>query len=265
MMDIEANDIAVRFGRTAVLEGVRFTLRAGEMVGLIGPNGSGKTSLLRILANLRAPEAGSVRYGGRLATELRSRELAQRVAYLAQAGNIHWPMRVESLVALGRLPHRRPMQGLDTADRAAIERAMAACDIVPFRSRTMGEVSGGERLRILLARALAVEADILLADEPIAALDPLHQLQVMELLRVTARQGRGVVVVLHDLALAARFCDRLVLLADGGVLAEGQPSTVLCDEHVATAYGVEVVRGERDGVPFLLPWTPCSDVRPSKV
>ena len=173
-------------------------------------------------------------------------------------------MRVESLVALGRLPHRRPMQGLDAADRAAIERAMVECDVIPFRSRTMSEVSGGERLRILLARALAVEADILLADEPIAALDPLHQLQVMELLRMTARQGRGVVVVLHDLALAARFCDRLVLLAGGGVLAEGPPSTVLCDEHIATAYGVEVVRGERDGVPFVLPWTSCSNAGHSK-
>src|SRR5262249_55751347 len=199
--------------------------------------------------------AGCAGWGGRAHADLGSRELSQRVAYLAQAGSVHWPMRVESVVALGRLPHRRPMQGLDAADRAAIERAMVACDVVPFRARTMSEVSGGERLRILLARALAVEADILLADEPIAALDPLHQLQVMELLRMTARQGRGVVVVLHDLALAARFCDRLVLLAGGGVVGEGEPSVVLCDEHIATAYGVEVVRGERDGVPFVLPWT----------
>jgi iron complex transport system ATP-binding protein len=119
-------------------------------------------------------------------------------------------------------------------------------------------VSGGERLRILLARALAVEADLLLADEPIAALDPLHQLQVMELLRLTARNGRGVVVVLHDLALAARFCDRLVLLAGGGILAEGAPSAVLSDAHVTAAYGIEVVRGERSGVPYLLPWAPAA-------
>jgi len=256
--DIVAKGIAVRFGRTRVLEGVDFALRAGEMVGLIGPNGSGKTSLLRIIAHLRAPDAGLVRYGGQSAVEIGTRELSRRIAYLAQGGNVHWPMRVESLVALGRLPHRRPMQGLDAADREAIERAMAACDIIPFRTRTMSEVSGGERLRILLARALAVEADMLLADEPIAALDPLHQLQVMELLRLTARNGRGVVVVLHDLALAARFCDRLVLLAGGGVLVEGEPGTVLSDEHITAAYGVDVVRGERDGVPFLLPWTPAA-------
>jgi iron complex transport system ATP-binding protein len=257
-MEIAATDIAVRFGRTQVLEGVRFAVRAGEMVGLIGPNGSGKTSLLRVIANLRAPEAGTVGYGGRSASELGARELARRISYLAQGGSVHWPMRVETLVALGRLPHRRPMQGLDAVDREAIERAMVACDVVAFRSRTMAEVSGGERLRILLARALAVEADVLLADEPIAALDPLHQLQVMELLHATARAGRGVVVVLHDLALAARYCDRLVLLAGGGVLVEGPPAEVLSDAHITTAYGVDVVRGERDGVPFLLPWTPSA-------
>jgi iron complex transport system ATP-binding protein len=257
-MEIAAHDIAIRFGTVRVLEGVSVALRAGEMVGLIGPNGSGKTSLLRVIANLRAPEGGTVRYDGRTAGEIGTAALARRIAYLAQGGTVHWPMRVEALIALGRLPYRRPMQGLDAADHDAIERALAACDVVAFRNRTMGEVSGGERLRILLARALAVEADVLLADEPIAALDPLHQLQVMTLLRREAQQGRGVVVVLHDLALAARFCDRLVLLAGGGVLAEGPPDVVLSDAHITAAYGVEVVRGEHAGVPFLLPWAPAA-------
>ncbi|MEA2904635.1 MAG: iron complex transport system ATP-binding protein [Alphaproteobacteria bacterium] len=253
-MEIAAKDIAVRFGRTPLLEGVQFAMRAGEMIGLIGPNGSGKTTLLRILANLRAPEDGTVRYAGRTAAEIGQRALAQRIAYLAQGGNVHWPMRVDALVALGRLPHRKPFSGLDAADRDAIERAMQAADVTPFRMRTMGEVSGGERMRVLLARALAVEAELLLADEPIAALDPLHQLQVMTLLHATARAGRGVIVVLHDLALAARFCDRLVLLAHGGILVDGPPPQVLTDAHIAEAYGIEVARGERDGVPFLLPW-----------
>jgi iron complex transport system ATP-binding protein len=167
-------------------------------------------------------------------------------------------MRVETLVALGRLPHRRPFQGHDAADRHAIERAMTAADVAYLRTRTMGQISGGERLRVLLARALAVDARVLLADEPIAALDPLHQLQVMELLRMIASEGRGVIVVLHDLALATRFCDRLILLARGGILVEGAPAHVLTDAHVAEAYGVEVVRGERDGVPFLLPWKPSA-------
>ena len=255
-MEIEAESIAVRFGPVGLFEGVDLAIRAGEMVGLIGPNGAGKTTLLRVLANLRAPEGGQVRYAGRTAPEIGRRELARRIAYLAQGGSVHWPMRVEALVALGRLPHRRPLQGLAAADRRAIELAMAAADVASLRMRTMAQVSGGERMRVLLARALAVDADILLADEPIAALDPLHQLQVMELLRTIAGEGRGVIAVLHDLALAMRFCHRLVLLAGGGILVEGPPAQVLTDAHLARAYGVEVVRGERDGVPFLLPWAP---------
>jgi iron complex transport system ATP-binding protein len=258
-MQIAANDIAVRYGDTPVLEGVSLAVRSGEMVGLIGPNGSGKTSLLRVLANLRAPEAGAIRYGDKTAAEIGARELARRIAYLAQGGDVHWSMRAESVVALGRLPHRRPFQGLDATDRAAIEAALAAADVAALRDRVMTEVSGGERMRILLARALAVGADVLLADEPIAALDPLHQLQVMELLRATTAQGRGVIVVLHDLSLASRFCDRLVLLAEGRVLAQGGPAEVLTDVNIATAYGVEVVRGMRDGVPYLLPWQPSGN------
>jgi iron complex transport system ATP-binding protein len=256
MMQIEARGVVVRFGATSLLEGVDLAVRGGEMVGLVGPNGSGKTTLLRILANLRAPEGGGVLYDGRTAAELGARELARRVAYLAQGGTVHWPMRVEALVALGRLPHRRQFRGSDAADRRAIEQAMEATGVAALRKRTMEQVSGGERMRILLARALAVEASVLLADEPILALDPLHQLQVMELLRAAARDGRGVVVVLHDLALAARFCDRLMLLAERRMLAEGPPSRVLTDDYIGRAYGVAVVRGERDGVPFVLPWSP---------
>jgi iron complex transport system ATP-binding protein len=154
-MEIEAQGIAIRFGPIALLEGVDLAMRGGEMVGLIGPNGSGKTTLLRVLANLRAPEAGRVHYAGRTAAEIGTRELSRQIAYLAQGGAVHWPMRVETLVALGRLPHRRPFQGHDAADRHAIERAMTAADVAYLRTRTMGQISGGERLRVLLARALA--------------------------------------------------------------------------------------------------------------
>jgi iron complex transport system ATP-binding protein len=254
-MEISATNIAARFGRISVLRGVNVAARPGEMVGLIGPNGSGKTTLLRILAGLRPPDDGLVHYGGRTAREVGARELARRIAYLAQGGDVHWTMRVEVLVGLGRLPHRRSFRGPSAADRAAIERAVAAAEIIPLRHRTVAQLSGGERMRVLLARALAVEADMLLADEPTAALDPLHQLHVMELLRETTRQGRGVIVVLHDLSLAVRFCDHLVLLARGGVLAQGRPAEVLSYPHLAEAYGVEVVRGERDGIPYLIPWS----------
>jgi len=255
-MRIEAEDVFVRLGSVDALQGVDFTADAGEIVGLIGPNGSGKTTLLRALANLRDPDRGRVRYAGRSAAEAGAAELSRQIAYLAQGGEVHWPMRVEALVALGRLPHRRSFQKGGEADRLAVERAMAAADVAPLRERTMSQISGGERMRVLLARALAVEAPMLLADEPVAALDPLHQLQVMDLLRQKAASGGGVVVVLHDLALAARFCDRLVLLDRGRVLASGTPRAVLTDANIAAAFGVDVVRGEHDGAGFVLPWSP---------
>jgi iron complex transport system ATP-binding protein len=256
MMRIEAEGISVRLGSVNALGGVDFVAGAGEIVGLIGPNGSGKTTLLRALANLRAPDSGKVRYEGKSAPEIGAAELSRQIAYLAQGAEVHWPMRVEALVALGRLPHRRRFQKSAAADRAAIERALREADIGALRDRTMNHISGGERMRVLLARALAVEAPMLLADEPVAALDPLHQLQVMELLRKKAAAGGGVVVVLHDLALAARFCDRLVLLDGGKVLAAGDPAAVLTDANVAAAFGVEVVRGEHNGAAFVLPWSP---------
>ncbi len=228
------------------------------MVGLIGPNGSGKTTLLRVLANLRVPDAAACAIRARARARSAAAELSRQIAYLAQGGDVHWPMRVEALVALGRLPHRNRFQSRSTTDRAAIERAMLAADVAALRERTMNQISGGERMRVLLARALAVEAPMLLADEPVAALDPLHQLQVMALLRKKAASGDGVVVVLHDLALAARFCDRLVLLDGGKVLAAGDPAAVLTDANLATAFGVDVVRGEHEGAAFVLPWTPSA-------
>lgn len=203
-MELEARAVAVGFSGMPILQEVNLTVRSGEMVGLIGPNGSGKTTLLRALADLRPPLAGDVRYDGRTAPQFGIRELARRIAYLAQGGGAYWAMRADSVVALGRLPHRRPFRGLSAADDAVIENAIAMADVASLRGRTMSQVSGGERMRILLARALAVEAEILLADEPTAALDPLHQIEAMELLRLITRQRRGVIVVLHDLSLAAR-------------------------------------------------------------
>jgi iron complex transport system ATP-binding protein len=254
-MKLEARNIAVNFGQMGLLCGVDISVSSGEMVGLIGPNGAGKTTLLRVLANLRAPDAGSVTLEGRTLETVGERELSKRIAYLAQGGDVHWPMRVEALVALGRLPHRHAFRDRQKSDQAAIAHAMVAADIVSLRDRTMTHLSGGERMRVLLARALAVEASLLLADEPVAALDLLHQLRVMQLLQNTARNGTGVVVVLHDLSLAARFCDRLVLIAHGGIVAQGVPADVLSPVHLSQAYGVDMVCGVSEGIPFYLPQT----------
>ncbi len=253
-MRIEARNAIVRFGEQCALAGVDCAVGPGEMVALIGPNGAGKTTLMRVLAGLQSLQAGEVRYDGRGARELGRAELARRVAFLAQGGEATWPLRVDHLVGLGRLPHRRAFCGPSAADQAAIEAALAAADVGRLRARTLRALSGGERARVLLARALAVQAETLLADEPVAALDPLHQLQAMALLRSVARNGAGVVVVLHDLTLAVRFCDRLIVLAGGRVIADGPPSA-LTDAVVAAAYGVQTLRGEHGGEPFIVPWT----------
>jgi iron complex transport system ATP-binding protein len=260
-MNIHAERLTVRFGDATILNSVGLVLSAGEMVGLIGPNGAGKTTLLRVLADLLAASAGEVRYDGKARREMGRAALARRLSFLAQGGNVYWPLRVDHIVALARLPHRRPFAGMSAEDYAAVERAIAAVDIAHLRLRTAATLSGGERMRVLLARALAVEAEMLLADEPVAALDPLHQLRIMELLRSAAQKGVGVVVVLHDLTLASRFCDRIVLLAGGRVLLDGAPSE-LSDDLIAEAYGVATFRGEHGGQPFVLPWAPLPPQSP---
>lgn len=250
-MRIEGCNLRYCRGEAAILDGIDVQVAPGRLVGLVGPNGAGKTSLLRVLAGLLAPSGGSLTYDGRPAQAVARRERARRLAYLAQGGTVHWPLRVEQLVALGRLPHGAGKE----ADRAAVERALAATGVAHLRRRPLDTLSGGERLRALLARALAVEPEILLADEPTAALDPYHQLQVMELLRAATARGLGVVLVLHDLTLAARFCDELLLLQGGRVLAAGPAPAVLTDENLAFAYGIAALRGNATGATFLLPWS----------
>ena len=253
-MRIEANGIAIAFDGRPILAGIDLALRPGELVGLIGANGAGKTTLLRILADLLPPAAGTVLYDGKPARTLGRRMLAQRLAFLAQGGGVQWQMRAEAVVALGRLPHRRPFADLTEADRTAISSAFAATDASAFRQRSLDTLSGGERMRVLLARALAVEAEMLLADEPLVGLDPRHQLEAMALFRRIAASGTGVVVVLHDLSLAGRFCDRLVLLDQGRILADGPAAAVLDDDNLARAFGIAVARGSRGGEQFVLPW-----------
>ncbi|WP_456237108.1 ABC transporter ATP-binding protein [Arenibaculum pallidiluteum] len=236
-------------GGSAILSGLDLSVRPGELLGLVGPNGAGKSTLLRVLAGIEPPTAGAVLYDG--ARSVGGPALARRLAYLPQGGEVNWSVTVEDAVALGRLPHR----GLDTArDAAAIAAAMAATGVAALKDRRIDTLSGGERMRTLLARALAVEAEILLADEPIAALDPASQLDAMALLRRLARAGTGVVAVLHDLSLAVRWCDRLVLMATGSVVAEGAPSAVLDARNLAEIFGIEALRTEWEGQPVVVPW-----------
>ncbi len=242
---VEGLDVAL--GRTAVVRGASFTARCGEVVGLIGPNGAGKRTLLRALAGLVPAGAGAAAWNGRSLLDLAPKARARALAYLPQGRLIHWPMAVQRLVELGRLPRLGPLGRPGPADAEAVRAAMAATDTLHLASRTTDALSGGEQARVLLARALAVEAPLLLADEPTASLDPYHVLEVMAALRRVAGRGRAVVAVLHDLTAAAQSCDRLVLMDGGCVVAEGPPEAVLTPGRLRVVYRVDggLLAGER--------------------
>ncbi|GJE02796.1 ABC transporter ATP-binding protein [Methylobacterium isbiliense] len=257
-MSLAARNIRVRLGGRTVLSDVSLALEPGRFVGLVGPNGAGKTTLLRALSALVAPTEGRITFDGRSIADISRDERARRIAALFQGAGVGWPMTVREIVALGRLPHRRAFASLSEADEDAIARAMVRTDIGPLADRTEPTLSSGERMRALLARALAVEAEWLLVDEPVTALDPAHQLDAMVLLRQVSRDGAGVVAVLHDLGLAARFCDRLVVLHGGRLVADGHPDEALTDELLAAVFGVTACRGQApDGTRYILPWARC--------
>lgn len=251
-MSLSAHGLGIRLGGRDILRDVTLDLERGAFVGLVGPNGAGKTTLLRALAGLLAPSRGSVALDGRPISAITRDERARRIAAFFQGAEAGWPMTAAEVVRLGRLPHRGRRDG---GDDLAVARAMARTDVAHLADRRQPTLSAGERMRVLLARALAVEAEWLLADEPITALDPGHQLDAMALLRGVARDGTGVVAVLHDLGLAARFCDRVVVIGEGMVAADGRPETALTDGLLASVFGITVRRGEHpDGTRYILPW-----------
>lgn len=241
---LTAKSVTVELGGRRVLDCVDFNIKAGELVGLLGPNGAGKTTLLRTLAGLQPVINGRVNLLDKAINSYDLSERARRLAYLPQGGLCHWPMTVSQVVALGRLPHRAPWTRVPVTDGEAVQRAMSAADVAYLADRPTTELSGGERTRVLLARALAVESQLLLVDEPTAGLDPAHQLSVMEVLKSRVQSGTGVVVVLHDLTLAARFFDRLVLLDEGRVVANDAPAQVLTPEHLQHVYGISAHYGQ---------------------
>lgn len=230
-----------------VLHGIDLSVSAGECVGLIGPNGAGKSTLMRAALGLVAA-------GGRsnLAAMPRA-ERARTAAWLPQARQIAWGMTVAEVVALGRTPHLRPGGGLTADDHAAIAHAMQETGVAAFAGRDARRLSGGEQARVLLARALAQTAPIMLADEPIAGLDPEHQIAAMEIFASHAQKGGLALVALHDLGLAARWCTRLVLVDQGRIVADGEPSAVLTRDRLAAVYGIETYVAEAAGGMIVQP------------
>ncbi len=254
---LDATGLSVRFDGIEVFSGVDFSITSGEVVGLIGPNGAGKTTLLRTLAGLLPGNADKTHFLGQPLSAIDRKQLARDLAYLPQGNESHWPVTVDTLVMFGRLPHGNPWRGPSAKDHEIVQQALQACDVSQFAKRSVDTLSGGERARVMLARVLAVEPRLLLADEPVTGLDPGHQLDVMERFRQLSDLGMGIVVVIHDLTLAARYCHRLVLLSEHSVVAQGKPDEVLSAKNLAHCFDIRAHIGSVDGHAFVVPLERC--------
>lgn len=236
------------------LDAVAFSVSAGEFVAVAGPNGSGKTTLMRALLGLVPISAGQVMLDGRLLTTWSRRALAETIGALPQREEPAFPLTIEEAVLMGRWSRLGPVAAAGPDDRAAIAEALARCDLVGFEHRGIDTLSGGEWQRVRLARALVASPRLLLLDEPTAALDMGHEMELFELLRGLVRDGLGVLVITHDLNLAARYADRMVLLHHGRAVASGTPTEVLREELLSEVFEWPVVVTRRpDGIPQVLP------------
>ncbi|THD66947.1 MAG: ABC transporter ATP-binding protein [Bradyrhizobium sp.] len=251
---LTARGLNVKLTGRLVLNDISLALSPGHLVALVGPNGAGKTTLLRALAGL-VPSDGVIHVGGDVLSSLALRERARRFAYLPQGHIVHWPLPARDIVALGRYPHGATDPARLTArDAEAVLRAMQATDVMEFGERRVTELSGGERSRVALARVLAVEAPVILADEPTSSLDPRHQIDVMKTLRLVADQGVLVIVVTHDLGLAARFADTVLVLSDGRLVSQGAPAEALSEQVMGQVFRISAYRAEYQREAVIVPW-----------
>jgi iron complex transport system ATP-binding protein len=250
-VNVAARNAALALGGRTVLDAVDLAIPAGRITAVVGRNGAGKSTLLRAFAGIVAPVSGQFTLDGRPLAAFSRPELARALAYLPQERAVHWPLATRAVVALGRLPHR-DVDSTETST-SAVNDALAVMDISDLAERPVVELSGGERARVLVARALAQQAPLLLADEPTAGLDPAHALALFELFTRLAAEGRTIVVALHDLSLAARFAHHVVLRADGGIAATGPPADVLTPHHLGPAFGVTMLCTVIDGMPIVVP------------
>ena len=251
---LAAQQLDVTLSGRTVLHDVSLSLPSGQLVALVGPNGAGKTTLLRALAGL-VSSSGTIEVGGDHLSSLSLRERAKRFGYLPQGHLVHWPLPAKDVVALGRYPHGATDPArLSPRDEQAVLRAMRATNVVEFSERPVTELSGGERGRVALARVLAVEAPIVLADEPTASLDPRYQIDVMLNLRSAADRGVLVIVVTHDLGLAARFADTVLVLSDGRLVTQGKPAQALSEQVMADVFRISAYRADYRNEAVILPW-----------
>jgi len=253
-VSLRVDEVSLSLGGHAVLRGASLQVDAGEIVGLLGPNGAGKTSLLRVASGVRPPDAGSVLWAGRPLGDWPLRERARQLAVVPQECHVPFPFRAGELVLMGRAPYRGWFSLESPEDVRLAMGALERMGIAPLANRSIADLSGGERQLVLIARALVQEPRCLLLDEPTAFLDLAHRIEVLGVVRELADRGCAVLLVSHDLSLAARSCDRLALLSEGRVVAEGSPREVLDPVGLRRVFGFEaqVFEGP-DGFPLVLP------------
>jgi iron complex transport system ATP-binding protein len=250
---LELRGVVAGYGAREVLHGLTFGLSAGEVVGLVGPNGAGKSTLVAVAARGLAPTAGEVLLDGAPLRGYGRRALARRLAVVPQGGELPEGFTVDEVVAMGRTPHAGFLRGPAPADEAAIEDALRRTDVFALRARRVETLSGGERQRVVLARALAQDPGVLLLDEPTNHLDLRYQVETLRVARAAAAHGVAVLVVVHDLNLAARACDRVALLEAGRIVANGPPAEVFTQARLRSVYQADVRVHELDGVPTVVP------------
>jgi len=224
-----------------ILHGINLVVRPGEMVGLLGPNGSGKTTLLKLASGIIRPQYGEIRLNGHQINQLNRKHIAQSMAVVPQQFSIPFAFTVREVVLLGRIPFLRPLAGESQSDRQAVTTAMQLVGIDDLALRRFDELSGGERQKVILAMALAQQPELLLLDEPTVHLDITHQIEILELIREFNReQGLTIVAAMHDLNLAALYFDRLILLNEGRIIADGTPIEVLTERRIHSIFATDV-------------------------
>lgn len=247
---VEAASLSIK--RAVLLDRASLSLRPGELVVLLGPNGAGKTSLLRVALGLARPDIGTALLDGADPAAMTPGQRARLVTYLPQMRDLAWPIRVRDVVALGRFAFGAAPARLGEADQLAVAHALAACDLGDLADRATDTLSGGELARVHIARALASQARLIVADEPVASLDPRHQHQVMRLIRSFVDRGGGALVVLHDLDLAALYADRLVWMNEGRTLAGGSVAETMTPHWIEAVYGIEASVTQTNGATRVL-------------
>lgn len=253
---IEALDIKYRYNIDWVLDGLNLKIEQGEIVGIIGPNGSGKTTVLKLLSKVLKPESGNIRLMGRSIASMRQKEIAKIIGVVPQGVSIAFPFTAREVVLMGRSPHLGALQIERQADLKIADNAMALTDTLELADRNIDELSGGERQRVIIARALAQEPKVMLLDEPTSYLDINHQVEIFDLVkRLNGERELTVVVVSHDLNMAAEYCDRLILLKDGRVYKDGTPRQVITETDIREVYGANVVVLDNaiTGAPHIIP------------